>query len=230
MNPKRILLKISGEALGVAHGIDADRLQRVAQQLAQFHHAGIQLSVVCGGGNWLRGRDIVSIERSAADQIGMLATVMNGIALESALLKMGVHPAVYSALPVSGVRLWDKREAVCHLENNGPVIFVGGTGNPYFTTDSAAALRAIQVGASRLLKATKVDGIYDKDPVVHPSAKRFDTLTFDEAIDKRLKIMDLTAFDLCRQYNVSIQVFNMEAKGIVDQLCCGSPVGTIVTT
>jgi uridylate kinase len=231
---KRIVLKISGEAFCKpgGFGIDGDELALIAQEIADAAHQGAELAVVVGGGNIIRGATLAAqghVIQATADYMGMLGTVINGLALKERLDAMGQPARVLSALNVSSVaETFIRGRALRHLEKGRVVIFVAGTGNPFCTTDSAAALRAAEIGADVLLKATKVDGIYDKDPMNHPDARRFDRITFKEAIARDLKIMDLTAFDMCRQHGIPIIVFNMKHPGHIAGVVRGEPHGTRV--
>lgn len=231
---KRVLLKISGEAFGKKGemGVDSDELGLIAKEIAAAARVGTELAVVVGGGNIIRGATLAQeghIAQVTGDYMGMLGTVINGLALKEALENMGQPARVLSAINLSAVaETFIRGRALRHMEKGRVIIMVAGTGNPFFTTDSAAALRAAEIGADILLKATKVDGIYDKDPVKHQDAKRFDHLTFQEAIDRDLKIMDLTAFDMCRQRGIPIIVFNMKAPGHIAETVRGVTHGTRV--
>ncbi|MCC6580985.1 MAG: UMP kinase [Phycisphaeraceae bacterium] len=231
---KRVLLKISGESMcrPGGFGIDADELNLIAGEIALAHVPGIDLAVVVGGGNIIRGARLAEqghIEQATADYMGMLGTVINGLALKEALDRLG-HPArVLSALNLTAVaETFVRARAIRHLEKGRIVIFAAGTGNPYFTTDTAAALRATEIGADILLKATKVDGVYDKDPMKHADAKRYDRVTFQEAINQRLKIMDLTALSMCMERKIPVVVFNMKTPGHIAEVVQGRPHGTWV--
>jgi uridylate kinase len=231
----RVLLKLSGEALCKpgGFGIDGSELQVIAGEIAAAHKVGAQLAVVVGGGNIIRGAALAAeghIEHATADYMGMLGTVLNGLALKEALEGMGVPARVLSALNLTSVaETFIRGRAISHLEKGRVVIFVAGTGNPFFTTDTAAALRATEIGANVLLKATKVDGIYDKDPNKHPDAKRYDKLTFAEALQQRLGVMDMTAFTMCMERNIPVVVFNMKKPGHIAEVVQGMPHGTRVT-
>ncbi len=212
---KRILLKLSGETLmGPQNfGINQDACYEMAYAIEKMRSSGVQVAIVIGGGNIFRGIQLenLGLERSPADQMGMLATLINGIALQQTLDQINCKATVMSALPCPGVvENFDLRRAVEHLENENVLIFVGGTGNPYFTTDTAAALRASEIQADILLKATKVDGVYDKDPLQFPNAKKFSRLTYSKALTDNLKVMDATAIAMCRSSNIPIFVFNMK--------------------
>lgn len=230
---RRILLKVSGEVLagGQGYGIDPEVMEAIASEIQEVQAAGVEVAVVIGGGNIFRGVEASAgqMERSAADYIGMLATVLNALALQSTLEKRGVFTRVQSAIEMRELaEPYIRRRAVRHLEKKRVVIFAGGTGNPYFSTDTAAALRAMEVGAQVILKGTKVDGVFDKDPALEPKAKRFETLTFFEVIEKGLKVMDATAVTLCMDHNLPIIVFNLKEKGSIKRIVAGEKVGTLV--
>jgi uridylate kinase len=232
---RRILVKLSGEALmGEAdYGIDPVFLKRLASEIAAVREYGVEVGVVIGGGNLFRGAGLAraGMDRVTADQMGMLATVMNSLALQDALESIGVFARVLSAIRINEVcEDYIRRRAVRHLEKGRICIFAAGTGNPFFTTDSAASLRAIEIEADLLLKATKVDGIYDSDPVVNPSAKRYDRLTYDQVLDGRLNVMDATAIVLCRDHQLPLRVFNLNEHGALVRVARGEDVGTLVTT
>jgi len=229
----RILLKVSGEALLGAedYGIDPVILKRVAGEIRDVLARGVQVAVVIGGGNIFRGAGLAraGMDRVTADHMGMLATVMNGLALQDALEALGAHARVQSALRVQEVcEDYIRRRAVRHLEKGRCVVFAVGTGNPFFTTDTAAALRAIEIGADLLLKATKVNGIYDDDPVRNPRAQRYKTLTFDKVLDDRLGVMDATAIVMCRDNGLPLRVFNLMNEGDLMRIIDGEDVGTLV--
>ncbi len=231
---KRIMLKISGEVLGDkrGEGIDPDALVRIAKEIAKVHKAGFEIAVVCGGGNLWRYRDTkeAGIERTTSDYMGMMATIMNGAALQSALEKMGTHCRVATALDLPQIaEPYLRRKAIRHLEKKRVLVCAGGTGNPYFTTDTAAALRAVELNCDIILKATKVDGVYDADPEKVKTAKRYDTLGFDEAIRKNLQVMDQTAFSLCRESKLKILVFDMHKKDSILLAAKGKKVGTLIS-
>lgn len=233
--PKRVLLKISGESLRgkERYGIDVDAVQDVAQEIASSLKSGVQLAIVVGGGNIWRGlsKDAQGIDRVTADYMGMLATVINSLALQDALEKMNIPTRVQSAIEISKLaEPYIRRRAVRHLEKGRVVIFAGGTGNPYFSTDTTAALRAVEIGADVLLKATQVDGVYSADPRTHPNAKRLPKLTAMEAIRKRLGVMDTTAFSLCMDNELPIIVFNLYKKGNVRRVVSGEQVGTLISS
>jgi uridylate kinase len=228
---KRVLLKISGEALmgSQAFGINPEVVNIVAEELADAAALGVEVAVVVGGGNIFRGESAKGMDRATGDYVGMLATVMNAVSLQEALERRGVVTRVQSAIPMSQLaEPYIRRRAIRHLEKGRVVIFGAGTGNPFFTTDTAAALRANEIGADVLLKATKVDGVYDKDPKKHPDARRYETVTFTDAIRQDLDVMDATAFTLCREHEMGIIVFNMTTRGNIERVVCGEPVGTTV--
>jgi len=230
---KRIMLKISGEALAGTRefGLDHGTLLDLAKQIHEVVKKNIQVVVVVGGGNIWRYRDTKEsgIERNASDAMGMLATIMNGVALQSALESLGAYTRVCSAIDVPQLaEPYLTRRAVRHLEKGRIVICAGGTGNPYFTTDSAAALRALELSCDVLLKATNVDGVYDKDPNKEKSATKYEKLTYDEAIEKNLNVMDQSAFSLCREQKLPIRVFNLSTKGNLLKAASGENIGTLV--
>ncbi|MEM6551869.1 MAG: UMP kinase [Planctomycetota bacterium] len=232
---RRVLLKISGEAFcrpGVG-GIDPEELRAIASEIAAAAKLGTQLAVVVGGGNIVRGATLADaghIERASADYMGMLGTAINGLALKETLETMGQQARVLSALNITSVaETFIRGRALRHLEKGRVVIFVCGTGNPFFTTDSGASLRAAEIDADLLLKATKVDGIYNKDPNKHDDAERFDHLTFSEAINRDLGVMDLTAFDMCKKKGIPIIVFDMKQPGSIAEVVSGVHHGTLVT-
>jgi uridylate kinase len=231
---KRILLKVSGEALTKPGqlGIDTEELGIIAHEIAAAHKLGIQLAVVVGGGNIIRGAklaEVGNINQATADYMGMLGTAINGLALKETLEKIGTPARVLSALNLTSVaENFIRGRAIRHLEKGRVVIFVAGTGNPFFTTDTAAALRASEIGAQVLLKATKVDGIYDKDPKKFPDAVRYKTLTFKDAIQRQLKVMDMAAFSICMDRNIPIIVFDMNVPGHIAAVANGADHGTLV--
>jgi uridylate kinase len=232
---QRILLKLSGEALGggSGFGINSEALTDMARQIQEVRELGVEVVIVIGGGNIFRGTagSERGIERATADYMGMLATVINALALQDALEKEGVATRVQSAITMHQVaEAFIRRRAVRHLEKGRVVIFGGGTGNPYFSTDTAAALRANEIGAEVILKATKVDGIYDSDPKKNPGAKRFTQLTYIEALQKQLKVMDSTAFSLCMDNKMPIVVFDLFKPHNLRRVVMGEQVGTRVTT
>ncbi|GIX50039.1 MAG: uridylate kinase [Limisphaera sp.] len=231
---RRILLKLSGEALGgpEGQGIDPDAVHEMAEQIREVRDLGVQVVVVLGGGNIFRGLSgsQKGIERATADYMGMLATVINALALQDALEQLGVPTRVQSAITMHQIaEPFIRRRAVRHLEKGRVVIFGGGTGNPYFSTDTAAALRANEIGAEVILKATKVDGIYDRDPKLYPDARRFDRITYLEALQRQLKVMDSTAFSLCMDNKMPIIVFDLFKPHNLKKVVMGQKVGTLVT-
>jgi uridylate kinase len=231
---RRILLKLSGEALGDDRGtgVNPEAIHEMARQIRGVRDLGVDIVIVVGGGNIFRGLQgsEKGIERATADYMGMLGTVINALALQDALEKQGVPTRVQSAISLAQVaEPFIRRRAVRHLEKNRVVIFGGGTGNPYFSTDTTAALRAAEVGADVILKATKVDGIYDSDPKKNPKAQRFEQITFMEALQRQLKVMDSTAFSLCMDNKMPIIVFNMFEDDNLARVVQGEKVGTLVT-
>jgi len=232
---RRVLLKISGEALmgEQNYGIDVDIARQVAGELKAVRELGVEVAVVVGGGNIFRGvsKSAGNMDRSSADYIGMLATVMNGVVLQDALEKLDVHTRVMSALNIPQLaEPFIRRRAVRHLEKGRVVIFAAGTGNPYFTTDSAAALRALEIKADIILKATKVEGVYNADQMLDSTATRFDCITFQEVLEKQLKVMDASAISLCMDNNLPIVVFNMRQPGNIIRVVSGEAgVGTRVS-
>ena len=231
---RRILIKLSGEALGGkdGYGIDAQAILDTARQIAQVRRLGVQVVIVVGGGNIFRGLpgSERGIERATGDYMGMLATIINALALQDALEKTGVPTRVQSAITMAQVaEPFIRRRAVRHLEKDRVVIFAGGTGNPYFSTDTAAALRANEIGAEVILKATKVDGIYDSDPRKNPKARRYDRISYLEALRKQLKVMDSTAFSLCSDNGMPIIVFDLFSPGNLKRVVLGEKVGTLVS-
>ena len=231
----RAVLKISGEAFCKPRGfgIDGEELRLIAQEIATAAKVGTQLGVVVGGGNIIRGAALAEkgqIAQATADYMGMLGTAVNGLALKEMLEKLGTPARVLSAINLTSVaETFIRGRAIRHLEKGRVVIFVAGTGNPFFTTDTAAALRATEVGADVLLKATKVDGVYDKDPMKFPDAVRFETLTFREALRRELKVMDQTALAMCQERKIPVVVFNMKTPGHISEVIGGKPHGTRVT-
>ncbi len=231
---RRILLKLGGEALsGVdGFGIDPNRAEDIAQRVADVRNLGVDVTIVIGGGNLWRGRAGLErgMDRATADYMGMLATVINALALMDAMERMGMVTRVQSAVEMHAVaEPYIRRRAIRHLEKGRVVILGGGTGNPYFSTDTAAALRAMEVGADVLIKATKVDGVYDCDPMVNPNAVRFDRLTYMETINRRLEVMDSTAISLCMDNHLPILVLNLWHPDALRQALHGEPVGTLVS-
>ncbi len=230
---RRVLLKLSGEALmgGDAYGINRDMLTRVASEIKTVAATGVQLALVIGGGNIFRGvaQSAQGMDRASADYMGMLATVMNSLAMQDALEKLQVPVRVQSALRIDQVvEPYDRKRAIHHLEKGRVLIFAAGTGNPFFTTDTAAALRGMEIGADVVLKATKVDGVYDRDPAKHPDAKRFETISYGEVLEKRLGVMDATSIALCREQNMPLRVFSIHKPGNLLMVCRGENVGTLV--
>ncbi len=231
---KRILLKLSGEALSGPdpYGIHVPTLQSIARQIAEVHESGIELGIVLGGGNIFRGiaGSAQGMDRAQADYMGMIATVMNALAFQEALERAGVATRVQTAIKMEQIaEVYIRRRAIRHLEKGRVVIFGGGTGNPYFTTDTTAALRAAEIGAQVILKATKVDGIYDKDPVKHKDAVRYDRLTYMNVLERGLNVMDSTAVTLCMDNHLPIIVFDMNREGNIRRVTAGEQVGTIVS-
>ena len=230
---KRILLKLSGEALQGSNqfGINPDVLNKMALEIGQLVGIGVQVGLVIGGGNLFRGAELseAGLDRVTGDYMGMLATTMNALAMRDALERSNIATTAMSAIPMSGVvDRYDRRSAVRCLEQGDVVIFSAGTGNPFFTTDSAAALRAIEIDADLMLKATKVDGVYDKDPVKNPDAVKFDSLTFDEVLDQKLGVMDLTAICLVRDHAMPVRVFEMDRAGALVNIVVGGDEGTLI--
>lgn len=231
----RILLKLSGEALmgGQNYGIDIAVAESVAKELKTVHDLGIEIAIVVGGGNIFRGvsASAGNMDRASADYIGMMATIMNAVVLQDALEKEGVMTRTLSAIDVPQIaEPFIRRRAIRHLEKKRVVIFAAGTGNPYFTTDSAAALRALEIGAEVIFKGTKVDGIYTADPVTNPDAERYETISFREVLEKQLKVMDSSAISLCMENDLPIMVFNMrKAENIVKAVQGDTSIGTLVT-
>ncbi len=229
----RILLKLSGEALmgGEDYGIDPEVLQRLAKEILELSRAGVQVGVVIGGGNIFRGAGLAAagMDRVTGDHMGMLATVMNALAMQDALEKLGGFVRVMSALKINEVcEDYIRRRAIRHLEKGRIVIFAAGTGNPFFTTDSAAALRAVEVGAELLLKATKVDGVYDADPKKNKSARRFEHVSYEEVIQRDLKVMDTAAIALCRDYGLPMRIYDITRPGDLMRIVRGDNIGTLV--
>ena len=230
---KRVMLKLSGEMLvgNQAMGIQPDVIGRFADEIQDLHTTGVEIALVIGGGNIFRGLAGASrgMDRAHADYMGMLATVINGLALQDALESRGVYTRVLSAISVNEIcEPYIRRRAIRHLEKGRVVIFAGGTGNPYFTTDTAAALRAAEIQADVILKATKVDGVYDRDPKVHDDAVRFDSVTYLEVLQRGLKVMDSTAVSLCMDNDIPIVVFNLSEEGNIKRVLLGEEIGTRV--
>jgi len=230
---KRILLKLSGEALmaGRSHGIDPERLDNYINEIVEVSATGTQVGIVIGGGNIFRGISGVEagFDRVKGDYMGMLATVVNGLALQSAFESKGKKARLFTAIRMEPVaEFYYKPKVIEALENNEIVIFSGGTGNPYFTTDTASTLRAVEMEADVMLKGTRVDGVYTADPEKDPEAERYDEITFNEALQKELRILDLTAFTMCKENELPIIVFNMNEKGNLKKLISGEKIGTLV--
>jgi uridylate kinase len=230
---RRVLLKLSGEALMPegGYGIDPDVLHAIADELKEVHALGCELAIVIGGGNIFRGlgSSAHGMDRASADYMGMLATVINALALQDALERASVMTRVLSAIGMQQIaEPYIRRRAVRHLEKGRVVIFAAGTGNPFFTTDTAASLRAVEIGARVILKATNVDGIYDADPKTSPGAQKFHELSHMDVLNRHLKVMDSTAISLCMDNSLPIIVFNLHAAGNIKRVVCGEPIGTIV--
>ncbi len=231
---QRILLKLSGEALQgrQSHGIDAEMCASLARQIKEVHALGVKIAIVVGGGNIFRGKvesERFGLDQSVADYMGMLATVLNGLALQNALEKLDIPTRVMTAIEMNAIaEPYIRRRAMRHLEKNRVVIFVAGTGNPFFTTDTAAALRAREMDANVILKATKVDGVYTADPVKDKTAKKFSQLKFIDVLKKNLKVMDATAISMCMDNNIPIIVFNLTVVGNIKKAVTGEKIGTIV--
>ena len=231
--PRRILLKLSGEALmgQLDYGVDPEVIRRIAAEIAEVSDMDVQIGVVLGGGNIFRGAGLArsGMDRVTGDQMGMLATVINSLALQDALEREGVHARVMSALQINAVcEDYIRRRAIRHLEKGRVAIFAAGTGNPFFTTDTAASLRAIEIGADVLLKATKVDGVYSADPLKDPSARRYTQISYDEVLRCKLQVMDATAIVMCRDNNISMRVFNLTKVGSLLRIMRGETLGTLV--
>ena len=232
---KRILLKLSGEALvgNQGSGIDPQTIQRLAREIVDLCDYGVQVGLVIGGGNFVRGAETASegLERVTGDHMGMLATVLNALAMQDAVEHLGRPVRVMSALKINQVcEDYIRRRAIRHLEKGRVAIFAAGTGNPFFTTDSAASLRAIEINADLLIKATKVDGVYSADPLKHPDARFYARLTYDEALDQRLNVMDATALVLCRDHRMPLRVMNIFESGAVMRLMQGEDIGSLIET
>ena len=230
---KRILLKLSGEALmgDGEYGIDPTVIQRVAKDLHGLQKQGVELGIVIGGGNIFRGAGLAQggMDRVTGDHMGMLATIMNALAMQDALEKLGTDSRVMSALTIPDVcENYVRRKAVSHLEKGRVVMMAAGTGSPFFTTDSAASLRAIEIGAEIMLKATKVDGVYTADPVKDPSATRYDRISYDDAITQKLAVMDTTALVLCRDQKMPLRVFDLDGEKNLERVIAGENIGTLV--
>lgn len=230
---KRILLKLSGEVLmgDGEYGIDTDVIARVAGEVRELCQLGVEVGMVIGGGNLFRGAGLAKagMDRVTADHMGMLATVMNSLAMQDTLERLGVFTRVMSAIRINQVcEDYIRRRAIRHLEKGRVVVFAAGTGNPFFTTDSAASLRAIEINADVMIKATKVDGIYSADPLKDAKAVRYDRLTYDEALARKLQVMDATAIVMCREHDMPLKVFNLNRHGDLVRVVCGASVGTTV--
>ena len=233
MKYKRVLLKLSGEALmgNLKYGIDSNTLSSYALEIQSIVQQGYELAIVIGGGNIYRGiqSEESGFDRVQGDHMGMLATIINGMALQSALSSLNIETRLQTAIRMEQIaEPYIRRRAIRHLEKDRVVIFGGGTGNPYFTTDTAAALRAVEIEADTILKGTRVDGVYSADPEKDKNAIKFDHISFDKAYDLELKIMDLTAFTLCKENKLPINVFNMNIKGNLQKVCNGETVGTLI--
>jgi uridylate kinase len=233
INYKRVLIKLSGEALmgDLDYGIDAKMLARVASEITEVVNMGVEVALVIGGGYIFRGAGLVKsgIDRVTGDHMGMLATVINSLAMQDALEKQGMFCRVMSAVKINRMcEEYVQRRAIRHLEKGRVVIFAAGIGNPFFTTDTAGCLRAIEIGADSVLKATKVDGVFDSDPVKNPQAVRYESLTYDEVLDKNLQVMDATAIVLCRDNNLPLRIFNLNAPGSLPAAMKDKTVGTTV--
>jgi uridylate kinase len=229
----RILLKLSGEVLagGASFGVDPNKVRELAEEIAEVHKAGVQLGLVIGGGNFFRGVAAAArqMDRVAADNMGMLATVINCLAMQDALEKQGVPTRVMTAIQMPQVaELYIRRRAIRHLEKGRIVLFGGGTSNPYFSTDSAGALRALEIGAEILAKATSVEGVYDKDPRQHPDAVKYAQVTYGEVLARALGVMDASAVAMCRDNRMPVVVFNLTTHGNIMRMSMGEPVGTVI--
>ena len=231
---KRILLKLSGEALaaGRGFGVDVDTVHQISTEIAEVRDSGVEVAIVVGGGNFFRGvaEQARHMDRVSADNMGMLGTVINALAFQDALEKCGVHSRVMSAIEMNQVaEPYIRRRAIRHLEKGRVVIFAGGTGNPYFSTDTAASLRAMEIKADVIMKATKVDGIYDADPVLVKDAKKFTQITYMDVLKKGLKVMDSTAISLCKDNNLPIIIFNLNERGNIRKVVTGEKIGSLVS-
>src|ERR1700742_4480597 len=231
---KRILLKLSGEALAATQGfgVDSDRIHEIAAEIADVRSLGVEIAIVVGGGNFFRGvaEQAKDMDRVSADHMGMLATVINALALQDALEKQDVFTRVMSAIEMNQVaEPFIRRRAIRHLEKDRVVVFAGGTGNPYFSTDTAASLRAMEIKADAILKATKVDGIYTADPVLVKDATKFDTISYMEVLKRGLKVMDSTAISLCADNNLPIIIFDLNKRGNIQRVVMGEKVGSLVS-
>ncbi|MAD92065.1 MAG: UMP kinase [Gammaproteobacteria bacterium] len=231
---KRVLLKLSGEALmgDLNYGIEPKVIQRIANEIAIVRDSGVEIAIVIGGGNIFRGSGLAraGMDRVTGDHMGMLATVMNALAIQDALESINVYARVMSALKINAIcEDYIRRRAVRHLEKGRVVILAAGIGNPFFTTDTAASLRAIEIGADALLKATKVDGVYDTDPINNPNAKKFDTVSYDQVLTDKLSVMDATAIVMCRDNNLPLRIFNLTHPNALVKAMSGDKIGTVVT-
>lgn len=231
---RRVLLKLSGEVLAGEQdfGIDPIKANYLAEEVQSIRESGVEVGLIIGAGNIFRGMQAASkgMDRVTGDYLGMLATIMNAISVQDALEKVGCEPRTLSAISVSQIaEPYIRRRAIRHLEKGRVVIIAGGTGNPFFTTDSAAALRAVELNAEVVLKGTKVDGIYDKDPMVHEDAVKFETVSFSRVLNDNLRVMDMTAITLCKENNLPIRVFNINHTGDLKALVLGSKIGTLVS-
>lgn len=232
---KRILLKLSGEMLASSQrsGIDFTAVRSLADQIAEVHRLGVEIGIVVGGGNIFRGSRISgeTLDRVSADQMGMLATVINSLALQDVLEKKGCFTRVMTAIPMQSVaEPYIRRRAIRHVEKKRIVVLAAGTGNPYFTTDTAAALRAIEIKAQVILKGTKVDGVYDADPMTHPGAKRYNRLTYMQVLERELRVMDATAISLCKENSLPLIVFNLGEERALYRIVLGEFVGTLISS
>lgn len=227
---KTILIKLSGESLAGSngYGLDFEFIRDICLRIKKAHDLGVKIAIVCGGGNFLRGRDAKYMDRERADYVGMLATVMNSLVLRDMFIQLGVNVYNQSGLDVSIVDKIDSDKAISALNEGKIVIFGGGTGKPFFSTDTAASLRAIDIGADIIVKLTNVDGIYDKDPKKYSDCKMYDNITFKEVLEKKLGVMDLEAIDMCMNNNISIVVCNISDKNCLDKIISGDAVGTFV--
>lgn len=229
---RRILLKLSGEALkgNEPAGFDSAVLDSLSTQIKDLHELGVELGIVIGGGNFFRGAQVDWMPRTSADRIGMMATMMNGIALREAFLAKGLGCALFSAVPLPGViEMYDQHAVNRAFQNKQVVVFSGGTGHPFFTTDTAAALRAREIEADVLIKATQVDGVYDADPHKHPNAKRYDRLSYLDVLEKGLRVMDATSVSFCREYQIPMYVMRLQPAGQLRKAVLGDAVGTLVS-
>ena len=232
---RRVLLKLSGEVLmgDLNYGIKPKVIQRIANEIATARESGVEIAIVIGGGNIFRGSGLAraGMDRVTGDHMGMLATVMNALAIQDALESINVHARVMSALKINAIcEDYIRRRAVRHLEKGRVVILAAGIGNPFFTTDTAASLRAIEIGADVLLKATKVDGVFDSDPEKNPDAKKFDAVSYDQVLNDKLSVMDATAIVMCRDNNLPLRIFNLTEPGALVKAMSGDKIGTIVTS